>query len=133
MQGGRYEFICGMIFSIENIFSISKKSTSMHNLSTDMVSRIEFDEKEQECLAKDEQIQVIFIDFVLFINEMKFCFYLKILQAKIRRLEHLLHLKDIRVDDLAEKLDRTRGLPGAGAGGVSNRPQQTHMPFNGRK
>ncbi len=61
------------------------------------------------------------------------CFYLKILQAKIRRLEHLLHLKDIRVDDLAERLDRTRGLPGAG-GAVSNRQQpQTHMPFNGRK
>ena len=100
------------------MYSISKKSTSMHSLSTDMVSRIEYDEKDQECLAKDEQIQVIFIDFVLVKNEMKFCFYLKILQAKIRRLEHLLHLKDIRVDDLAEKLDRTRGLPGAGAGGV---------------
>jgi hypothetical protein len=54
------------------------------------------------------------------------------LQAKIRRLEHLLHLKDIRVDDLADKLDRTRGLPGAGGGG-SHRQQQTHMPFNGRK
>ena len=32
----------------------------MNNLSTDMVSRIEYDEKEQECLAKDEQIQVNF-------------------------------------------------------------------------
>jgi len=84
----------------------------MHNLSSDMVSRIEYDEKEQECIAKDEQIQI--------------------LQAKIRRLEHLLHLKDIRVDDLAEKLDRTRGLPGAN-GGASNRQQQTHMPFNARK
>ncbi len=59
-------------------------------------------------------------------------FRLKILQAKIRRLEHLLHLKDIRVDDLAEKLDRSRGLPGAN-NGPSNRQQQTHMPFNGRK
>ncbi len=58
---------------------------------------------------------------------------LKILQAKIRRLEHLLHLKDIRVDDLAEKLDRTRGLPVAG-GGASNRQQQPpYMPYNGRK
>ena len=35
-----------------------KKATSMNNLSADMVSRIEYDEKEQECLAKDEQIQV---------------------------------------------------------------------------
>lgn len=30
----------------------------MHSLSAEMVSRIEFDEKEQECMAKDEQIQV---------------------------------------------------------------------------
>ncbi len=60
---------------------------------------------------------------------------MKILQAKIRRLEHLLHLKDIRVDDLSEKLDRTRGLPGAGGGGASNRQQQQppYMPYNGRK
>jgi hypothetical protein len=59
---------------------------------------------------------------------------LKILQAKIRRLEHLLHLKDIRVDDLSERLDRTRGLPPAAGGAVSNRqPPQTLMPFNGRK
>lgn len=31
----------------------------MNNLSSEMVSRIEYDEKEQECLAKDEQIQVL--------------------------------------------------------------------------
>ncbi|CAF5105420.1 unnamed protein product, partial [Rotaria sp. Silwood1] len=67
--------------------NIPKKATSMQNLSSDMVSRIEYDEKEQECIAKEEQLQI--------------------LQAKIRRLEHLLHLKDIRVDDLAEKLDQT--------------------------
>jgi hypothetical protein len=55
------------------------------------------------------------------------------LQAKIRRLEHLLHLKDVRVDDLADKLDQTRGLP-AGSGGKPNRQQHpTHMPMNGRK
>ncbi|CAF2687537.1 unnamed protein product [Rotaria sp. Silwood2] len=92
--------------------NIQKKSQSMHNLNTDMVSRIEYDEKEQECLAKEEEIQI--------------------LQAKIRRLEHLLHLKDIRVDDLSEKLDRTQGLTGA-SGGLSSRRQQIHMPFNGRK
>ncbi|CAF0730945.1 unnamed protein product [Rotaria sordida] len=93
--------------------NMPKKSTSMHNLSSDMVSRIEYDEKEQECIAKEEQLQI--------------------LQAKIRRLEHLLHLKDIRVDDLAEKLDQTRGLPGHSGGGRSNRQQQTHIPINGRK
>jgi len=65
-----------------------------------------------------------FIDLVVFFSQ--------ILQAKIRRLEHLLHLKDIRVDDLAEKLDRTRGLSNA-QNGASTRQQQTQMPFNGRK
>jgi len=104
----------------------------MHNLTTDTVSRIEYDEKEQECLAKEEQIQVNFCFIKSNMLILSF-FYLKILQAKIRRLEHLLHLKDIRVDDLAEKLDRTRGLPGAGGGGGTNRQQQTHMPYNGRK
>jgi hypothetical protein len=60
-------------------------------------------------------------------------FIVQILQAKIRRLEHLLHLKDVRVDDLADKLDQTRGLP-AGSGGKPNRQQHpTHMPMNGRK
>ncbi|CAF3997010.1 unnamed protein product, partial [Rotaria magnacalcarata] len=67
---------------------------------------------EQECIAKEEQIQI--------------------LQAKIRRLEHLLHLKDIRVDDLADKLDQTRGVP-VNTGGRSNRQQQAHVPINGRK
>ncbi|CAF4992339.1 unnamed protein product, partial [Rotaria sp. Silwood1] len=90
--------------------NIEKKSQSMHNLNTDMVSRIEYDEKEQECLAKEEAIQI--------------------LQAKIRRLEHLLHLKDIRVDDLSEKLDRTRAVTNA-SGELSNRRQRIHMPFNG--
>ena len=56
----------------------------------------------------------------------------QILQAKIRRLEHLLHLKDVRVDDLAEKLDQTRGVPGGNAGGPSRQPKM-QMPMNGRK
>ncbi|CAF4699705.1 unnamed protein product [Rotaria socialis] len=91
--------------------NVSKKSQSMYNLNTDMVSRIEYDEKEQESIAKDEEIQI--------------------LQAKIRRLEHLLHLKDVRVDELSMQLDQTRNLTGAGVGS-SDRRQPTHMPFNGR-
>ena len=55
------------------------------------------------------------------------------MQAKIRRLEHLLHLKDVRVDDLADKLDQTRGLPGGSGGKATRHQQQTHMPMNGRK
>ena len=31
---------------------------------------------------------------------------LQILQAKVRRLEHLVHLKDVRIDDLQVKLDQ---------------------------
>lgn len=56
------------------------------------------------------------------------------MEAKIRRLEHLLHLKDIRVDDLADKLDQTRGLPGTNAaGGRSQRQPGSQVPVNGRK
>jgi len=47
-------------------------------------------------------------------------------------LEHLLHLKDIRVDDLADKLDQTRGLPGANEP-RSNRHPPSQIPINGRK
>ncbi len=109
---------------------MQSKSTSMRSLTTDMVSRIEYDEKEQECLAKDEQIQV---NFIFIRNKMSILFFfVQILEAKIRRLEHLLHLKDIRVEDLSEKLDRTIGLPTA-TSGASNRQQQTQMPYNGRK
>jgi hypothetical protein len=37
----------------------------MQNLSSDTVSRIEYDEKEQECIAKEEQIQVSFLIYLL--------------------------------------------------------------------
>lgn len=51
----------------------------------DVVPRMVYDEKEQECMAKEEQITI--------------------LNAKIRRLEHLLHLKDVRIQDLTEKME----------------------------
>lgn len=35
-----------------------------------------------------------------------FAILVQILEAKIRRLEHLVHLKDIRVDDLQLRLER---------------------------
>ena len=44
----------------------------MNNLGGEMVSRIEYDEKEQECLGKDEQIQVsdtlLLIYFIHYLN-----------------------------------------------------------------
>ncbi|ESO98401.1 hypothetical protein LOTGIDRAFT_214018 [Lottia gigantea] len=55
---------------------------------TDNVSRSLLDEQEGECIAKEETIQI--------------------LNAKIRRLEHLLHLKDIRIQDLEERLTNAR-------------------------
>ncbi|XP_046580938.1 LOW QUALITY PROTEIN: sperm flagellar protein 1-like [Haliotis rubra] len=55
---------------------------------TMMLSLESYWRKEQECLAKDETIQI--------------------LQAKVRRLEHLIHLKDIRIDDLQNKIEATR-------------------------
>ncbi|XP_076453973.1 sperm flagellar protein 1-like [Babylonia areolata] len=54
----------------------------------DVVPLILLEEKEQEVLAKNETIQI--------------------LQAKIKRLEHLLHLKDIRIEDLQQGLEFTR-------------------------
>lgn len=88
--------------------------------------------KNKNVLLKKNKFRL----FYLLNNSISFTsfivFSLQILQAKIRRLEHLLHLKDIRVDDLAEKLDQTRGVPG-NSGARSNRQQQTHVPINGRK
>ncbi|KAL8574505.1 hypothetical protein ACOMHN_060175 [Nucella lapillus] len=52
------------------------------------VPLILLEEKEQELLMKDETILI--------------------LQAKIKRLEHLLHLKDIRIEELQTQLETTR-------------------------
>ncbi|XP_045188768.2 sperm flagellar protein 1-like isoform X21 [Mercenaria mercenaria] len=57
-------------------------------METDVVPRIMLEEREQEVLAKDEMT--------------------KILQAKISRLEHLLHLKDMRIDDLQGRVESMR-------------------------
>ena len=54
----------------------------------EMVPLLLLEEKEQEVLAKNETIQI--------------------LQAKIKRLEHLLHLKDIRIEDLQQRLESMR-------------------------
>ncbi|WAR21364.1 SPEF1-like protein [Mya arenaria] len=55
-----------------------------HLGDVDIVPRIMLEEREQELLAKDEMV--------------------KILNAKISRLEHLLHLKDMRIDDLQNRM-----------------------------
>lgn len=52
---------------------------------TQTVPRVLYEEKEQECLAKDETIQI--------------------LQAKMRRLEHLLQLKETRVKEMTDRIE----------------------------
>ncbi len=63
--------------------NVKKANNNSHG--SEMVPRMVYDEKEQECMAKDEQIQI--------------------LNAKVKRLEHLLHLKDVRIQDLTEKIE----------------------------
>lgn len=52
------------------------------------LQRIEYEEKVQECLKKDEIIQE--------------------LGAKVRRLEHLVQLKEVRIKELTARLDKYR-------------------------
>lgn len=59
------------------------KKPNLSNMVNEVVPRIYFEEKEQELLAKEEELQIM--------------------TAKVRRLEHLLHLKDVRIQDLTEK------------------------------
>ncbi|VDI05273.1 Hypothetical predicted protein [Mytilus galloprovincialis] len=68
--------------------SIPKHKIIRSIAESDAVPRILFEEKEQECLAKDETI--------------------RILEAKIHRMEHLIHLKDVRIDDLQNRLETMR-------------------------
>ncbi|CAB3987525.1 sperm flagellar 1-like [Paramuricea clavata] len=53
--------------------------------------RLLLEEKEQSLLASQETIQI--------------------LQVKVRRLEHLLHLKDIRIEDLTRRLQQATQPP----------------------
>lgn len=70
-----------------NVKSRLSDSTSK-NLPAQMVPRLDYEVKVQECLEQAEALEV--------------------LQAKIRRLEHLLQLKDIRIKDLSDKMDNYR-------------------------
>lgn len=64
------------------------KGPGASKIDGDNVSRLLFEEKVQESLSKDETI--------------------KILQAKINRMEHLIHLKDVRIDDLQNRVETMR-------------------------
>lgn len=71
-----------------HVVPVKKPVSSVKELTNDLVPRLYYEEKEQECLAKEEQIQI--------------------LNAKIKRLEHLLHLKDVRIQDLTEKTESAK-------------------------
>ncbi|KAK7493242.1 hypothetical protein BaRGS_00015579 [Batillaria attramentaria] len=55
----------------------------------DNVAKSLLEEKELESMAKDETIRILY--------------------AKLKRLEHLLHLKDLRIEDLESRLNHAQG------------------------
>lgn len=61
------------------------------NGTTDATYRLQLEEKEQALLASQETVQI--------------------LNVKIRRLEHLLHLKDLRIEDLTKRLQQVTQPP----------------------
>lgn len=77
-------------------------------LGGEVVPRILLEEKLQEVLAKDETIQI--------------------LQAKIRRLEHLIQIKDIRIEDLQTRMHHLEmsqnAATASGAQSPSTRPNR---------
>jgi len=68
----------------------TSKSIVMVAPATDNISKPMYEEKELECLAKDETIQI--------------------LNAKLKRMEQLLHLKDVRIDDLETRLQHVQAI-----------------------
>ena len=46
---------------------------------------------------------------VFLIAHMIYLVSFQILQAKVRRLEHLLHLKDIRIEELTKRVEQMGG------------------------
>ncbi|CAF0738284.1 unnamed protein product [Brachionus calyciflorus] len=63
-------------------------NSSLNKIKVPTQLRIEYEEKVQECLQQAEEIEI--------------------LQAKVRRLEHLLELKESRINELTDKLDKYR-------------------------
>ncbi|CAM4784892.1 unnamed protein product [Rotaria magnacalcarata] len=73
--------------------SISKinqtnKSAKINNLPQKDISRLDYEEIKQQCLKQQEDIEI--------------------LHAKIRRLEHVLQLKDIRISELSRAVEDSR-------------------------
>nr|XP_056711208.1 sperm flagellar protein 1 [Euleptes europaea] len=64
----------------------SEKGTKGQAMQTDSTLRLQLAEREQALLACQETVQI--------------------LQLKIRRLEHLVHLKNVRIDNLSRKMQQ---------------------------
>ncbi|RNA38967.1 sperm flagellar 1 [Brachionus plicatilis] len=65
-----------------------QNASSLNKVKVPTQLRIEYEEKVQECLQQAEEIEV--------------------LNAKVRRLEHLLDLKETRISELTDKLEKYR-------------------------
>jgi hypothetical protein len=74
--------------------------------NTNNISKIELEEKTQEVLVKDEEVQT--------------------LKAKLKRMEHLLGLKDARIQDLQSQLDKLK--PNKRLIGVTNNINNNQTP-----
>lgn len=66
----------------------SNKSIKTNLFPNKDISRLDYEEIKQQCLQQQEQIEV--------------------LHAKIRRLEHVLQLKDIRITELSKAVEDSR-------------------------
>jgi hypothetical protein len=69
-------------------YILSSRSNKSIQIGSKDVSRLDFEEVKQQCLEQQEQMEV--------------------LHAKIRRLEHVLQLKDIRISELSRAVEDSR-------------------------
>jgi hypothetical protein len=67
----------------------SRSRSRASNITT--ISRLDYEEKVQECYKQAEQIEI--------------------LQAKVRRLEHLVFLKDLRIEELSSNKSTHPSIP----------------------
>lgn len=68
--------------------NLNNKSSKLNNFPQKDISRLDYEEIKQQCLKQQEDIEI--------------------LHAKIRRLEHVLQLKDIRISELSRAVEDSR-------------------------
>lgn len=84
------------------------RAQSLHDGDEIPSLRIALEEKEQALLSSQETVQI--------------------LQVKVRRLEHLLHLKNLRIDDLNSKLNTQQHTPPHNQLPLQHLPPGPHAP-----